>query len=112
MFGTRIRELRRAKGLTQRALADQLDIAFSYISRIETGKVEILPSEDLIRRIAVALDADPDELLDLAGKFDADVLRSAVEQLPELGAVLRRIQPGQLTTQQAAAMMNIVRRAA
>jgi len=111
MFGARIRELRRTKRLTQRALADQLDIAFSYISKIETGHMDVLPSEDLIRRMAVALDADPDELLDLAGKFNPDVLREAVEQLPELGPVLRRIQPGQLTAQQAAAMMNIVSRA-
>lgn len=36
-FGTRVRELRRQKGLTQEQLAERADLHVTYISGIETG---------------------------------------------------------------------------
>src|SRR5579885_3812871 len=64
-FGERLRELRKAKNLGQRALADMVDINFTYLSKIENGRLDFaqFPSEDLIRKLAKALDADEDELL-------------------------------------------------
>ena len=38
-FGERIRELRRRKDLTLRGLAAKLGLGFTYISKIENGKL-------------------------------------------------------------------------
>jgi transcriptional regulator with XRE-family HTH domain len=104
-FGQLIRDLRRQKGLTQRDLAKVLagmglDADFSYISKIENGTVPHPPSEKLIRGLAKVLEADPDELLDLAGKFDQRALQDIVTQIPEAGVLLRRLQGGHLTREQ------------
>ena len=39
-FGQKIRELRKAKGLGQRAVATEVGINFTYLSKIENDKVE------------------------------------------------------------------------
>jgi transcriptional regulator with XRE-family HTH domain len=39
-FSERIRELRQSKGLAQRALAQMISTNFTYISKIETGKLD------------------------------------------------------------------------
>ena len=83
-FGSRLRELRRAKSLSQKRLADQVGINYTYLSKIESEKLDFAPypSEDLIRRLAVALEADEDELLLLAKKIPADI-RERVIARPE-----------------------------
>jgi transcriptional regulator with XRE-family HTH domain len=83
-FGQRIRDLRRAKNLGQRALAEKLGISFSYVSKIENHQLDFgeYPSDDLIRKLARALDADEDELLLLAEKIPAQV-RARVLQRPD-----------------------------
>ena len=48
-IGTRVRELRQAKGLTQQALAGN-GISAGYVSLIESGKRT--PSDDVVRRLA------------------------------------------------------------
>ena len=53
LFGARIRELRKARGLTQDQLADILDIEQKHVSLIELGKS--YPSLDRLARIAEAL---------------------------------------------------------
>src|SRR5690606_16680653 len=64
-FGERIRELRKAKNMSLRALGEAVGVSFTYISKIENEKLDFgdYPSEDLIRKLAQALDADEDELL-------------------------------------------------
>ena len=54
-IGTRVRELRRSKGLTQQALAGD-GISAGYVSLIESGKR--VPSEDVVRRLADRLGVD------------------------------------------------------
>lgn len=104
-FGERIRDLRRTALMTQRDLADRLQAIgiradFTYISKIENNKIEFLPSEELIRGLAKILAADPEELLDLAGKFDAKALQDVVSEIPEAGVLLRRLQSKQVTREQ------------
>lgn len=96
-FGETIKELRKQRGMTQRELADLLEVNFTYISKIENDKLEVLPSEDLIRRMAEVLKADAEELLDLAGKLDLKQLQQLAKDVPQAGVLLRRIQSGQLT---------------
>lgn len=81
-FGQRLRELRKAKNLSQRALADMVGINFTYLSKIENEKLDFaqFPSEDLIRKLAVALDADEDELLLLAQKIPERIRKRVIER--------------------------------
>lgn len=99
-FGNHIKTLRKKRRMTQRELADQLGVNFTYISKIENDKLEVLPSEDLIRRMAGVLAADAEELLDLAGKLDLKQLQQVAKDVPQAGVLLRRIQSGQLTDKQ------------
>ncbi len=81
-FGERLRELRKAKNLSQRALADKVDINFTYLSKVESEKLDFAqyPSEELIRKLAKALDADVDELLLLAKKIPPDIRERVIER--------------------------------
>lgn len=72
-FGERLRELRQAKGLSLRSLADEVDVDFTYLSKIENGKAGYLPGADTIRALAVALEADSFELLQLADKVPPEM---------------------------------------
>jgi HTH-type transcriptional regulator, competence development regulator len=84
-FGGRIRELRQAKELTLRALAKIVKVTFTYVSKIENQKLSFgeFPSDDLIVKLARALDADPDELLLLAEKIP-EAIRKRVLQRPDV----------------------------
>jgi transcriptional regulator with XRE-family HTH domain len=56
-----IRKRRLAVGLTQQKLAVRLRRSVAYVGRVERGKANIAAAEFV--RIALALDADPVELL-------------------------------------------------
>lgn len=60
-FGSRVRELRLATGLTQETFADHCGFARTYLSRIETGGAN--PSLDAIKVLADALGTDLSTLL-------------------------------------------------
>ncbi len=78
-FGTRLRDLRKKAGLSQRELADRIGVNFSYLSKIES-RVMPPPSEQVIHRLAEVLDTDRDELLLLAGKIPADIAQMLKNQ--------------------------------
>lgn len=59
--GANIRFYRQAKGLTQEALAEKLDVSCSYIGYLERGQKS--PSLDLIDRISKTLEIEPALLL-------------------------------------------------
>lgn len=81
-FGQKIRALRKAKSLSQRDLAAKVKVNFTYISKIENEKLDFgdYPSEDLIIKIAKALDADADELLILAKKVPEGVRKRVIQR--------------------------------
>jgi len=58
----RIREIRKAKGMTQEDLAESSRVSLRTIQRIENGETET--RGDTLRRLAQALNTSPDELLD------------------------------------------------
>jgi transcriptional regulator with XRE-family HTH domain len=64
LFGARIRELRKAQGLTQEQLADFLGIEQKHVSLIELGKS--YPSLDRLMRIAEVLKVPLPSLFDFA----------------------------------------------
>lgn len=83
-FGERVRELRKAKELTLRDVAAKVGINFTYLSKIENGKLDFsdYPSEKLIRKLGKALSGDTDELLLLAEKVP-DRIRKRVLERPD-----------------------------
>ncbi|MFN9289345.1 MAG: helix-turn-helix domain-containing protein [Planctomyces sp.] len=91
-FGERIRELRQAKQLTLRELAAHVGVGFTYISKIENHKLEEGhgPSEKLIHKLAVELDADEEELLLLAEKLP-EVIRKRVIEHPQAFMALAQL---------------------
>src|SRR5271154_6570882 len=64
-IGKMIREARQARGISLRALAAQVGIHFSHLSKIENGKDQI--GRDSLAKIAEALGVDPDLMLGEAG---------------------------------------------
>jgi transcriptional regulator with XRE-family HTH domain len=91
-FGQKIRELRRAKKLGQRAVAAAVGINFTYLSKIENDKVDFaaFPSEATIRKLAEVLDADVDELLLMAKKIP-DHIRERVLERPEAFRMIAKL---------------------
>lgn len=61
-IGKRIKEMREAKGLTQRELEERTGLAHNHIARIEAGRYNV--SIDTLSKIATALDAEVN-ILDL-----------------------------------------------
>lgn len=75
-FGQRLRELRKAKDLTQIELAKKSAISFTYVSKLETGALPP-PKQKIILALAKALGAnqdDTDELFGLANKIPPELL--------------------------------------
>ena len=64
-IGKMIREARQARGISLRALANQVGIHFSHLSKIENGKDHI--GRDSLAKIAEELGVDPDLMLGEAG---------------------------------------------
>lgn len=86
-FGIRLRALRREHGLTQRQLAELVNLDFTYLSKLENAAD--IPGEDAVERLAAALDADADELLALAGKLPAELREWQAD--PRAYRLLRRL---------------------
>lgn len=68
-LGERVRALRRERGLTQRRLAEQAGVDFTYLSKIENDRLEHTPSVRTLLQIARALGADELDLMELANKL-------------------------------------------
>jgi transcriptional regulator with XRE-family HTH domain len=96
-LGARLRELRKAKQLTLRQLADRVEVGFTYLSKIENGKLEAghSPSDHLLERMATELDADAIELLLLAEKIPDPIRRRFIER-PEAFAMIARLKDSEL----------------
>ena len=67
-FGKTLKNLRKEHKITQRDLADRVNVDFTYISKMENNKLENSPSEGTIKKIAKELSYDADELIFLAKK--------------------------------------------
>jgi transcriptional regulator with XRE-family HTH domain len=107
-FGERIRELRteRDDHMSLRELAGRVGIDFTYLSKIENGKVSP-PSNEVIEKLARELEADLEELLALAAKVSQEDLRKAVAQDPRIGVLFRKLQSRDLSEKQLKQMLEI-----
>lgn len=89
-FGHTIRDARKRRGLSQKYLAERAGIDFTYLSKIENGRMAP-PSEKAIRAMAAELATDPDELIRLAGKVPSDLAEFLVRD-PNAIRMLRSFQ--------------------
>lgn len=69
LFGSRLREVRLSRGMTQAQLAERAEVSEAYVGRLERGRAA--PGVDLVARLAVALGTTPGDLLPLSGQPDA-----------------------------------------
>jgi len=106
-FGRRLRDLRKQKHVSQRDLAAQVGIDFTYLSKIEVGR-SAPPSEEVIRHIAQVLDADEDELINLAGKVPKD-LKAVLEESPQAVELLRVLSERKLPDETYRQMLELAR---
>jgi transcriptional regulator with XRE-family HTH domain len=93
-FGQTLQKIRRAKGKTQRNVADAIGMDYGYYSRIENDRFDYKPSRETIEKIIETLECDENEkaeLLAAAGRIDTEMrelAQKAVER-PELRSLFR-----------------------
>jgi len=77
-FGTVLREKRRAAGLSQRQLAERVGVDFSYISKLENGRLPA-PAADTAVRLAEILGCPAEDLLSAAKKMPTGLSASLTD---------------------------------
>ncbi len=97
--GQRIRDLRKSKGYTLRQLAPMVGVGFSYLCKVENGRLDSSdsPSESLIHRLAEVLDGDEDELLILSRRVPPSIANRIFE-MPEAFRMLAECNDRELET--------------
>ena len=83
-LGLLLRKLRKAKGLSLRMLAKQVDVSFVNIAHIENGRV--VTSKKVLKQLAKALNYNLDKLLAVGNKVDDDIekiIRKKPETVPQ-----------------------------
>ncbi len=64
LFGIRVKELRKNRGLSQEELAEKTDISSKYLSRVEMG--QHFPSIDTLESLAKALQVELKDFFEFA----------------------------------------------
>ena len=72
LLGSRIKELRKQKGMSQELLAQDSGLSLRTIQRIENGQTN--PTGESLKRLSNALNVNPDELIDWSIKEDKKYL--------------------------------------
>lgn len=75
-FASKLKEIRKQRGLTQEQLAELVDVAPRHISFIETARS--FPSSDLIERICSALNVTYSALFDFREELTREELISNI----------------------------------
>jgi Zn-dependent peptidase ImmA (M78 family)/transcriptional regulator with XRE-family HTH domain len=94
-IGELIRQQRGVAGLTQRQLGELVGTSYTHISKVEAGKE--LPSADLVRQIAQALEGNTEEFLLLAGRVPEELGDVVIEKQDLAPRFLRSWREGQIT---------------
>src|SRR5436305_9732889 len=89
-FGAALRRFRQAAGLSQRELATQVGLDFTYISKLENDRLPP-PAADTIVALCKVLHIEPEELLALVGKLPTGI-QKAVSTNKGAQTFLREVQ--------------------
>ena len=106
-FGEYLRGLRKRAGLSQRELAQQAGIDFTYLSKIENGRVDP-PGEMTMRALARALGTEAEDLLARARKMPRDLKQLVAQGSPEKTLLLRRIAQTPMTPERVQRMLRLL----
>src|SRR5215471_3735168 len=87
-FGALVRREREAKQIGLREMAKKIGVSPTYLSKIERGDFAP-PAEDRVRKIAVIIGRDADELLALAGRVASDLTEIIRQRPREMADFLR-----------------------
>jgi transcriptional regulator with XRE-family HTH domain len=94
-FPERLVQLRKAKGLTQRQLSEQIGIHLTQVQRYENGTSQ--PTLDVLRKLALALGVSADVLLfDQTERGPDEALKLKFEAIRQFTARERAIAEGVL----------------
>ena len=89
IIGRRVREIRRNQALSQRELAQRLNVPRTYLSKVETGKV--LPTIATLSRLAGVLGVEVHQLL-----FPREALELSQDSfLLEIASMIQSLTPEQ-----------------
>lgn len=97
-LGIALREYRRAAGISQRELAQKAGLDFSYISKIENGRIPP-PSADTMVLICKILGVKSEELLALTGKLPSEI-QTNISSSRAAQVFLREAQSMQLSDEE------------
>ena len=97
-FGERIRRIREERNLGLRKTASLVGISATFLSRVETGKEQVTPSEDTIRKLAEVLGDDFNELMQRAGRISSQV-KKYMNADPGMPEFLRRAQESNISSE-------------
>ena len=92
-FGAFIRREREGKEIGLREMAKKIGVSPTYLSKVERDEFSP-PAEDKVRKIAVILDLDADELLARAGRVSSDLTEIIRSQPREMANFLRSASGG------------------
>lgn len=104
-FGIHLRRLRLDQHMSQRNLAALVGVDFTYISKIESGQLAP-PSEEVLRKIARALDTDEDDLINRAGKVPTEI-KVTLQDNPLLAELLRTLSEKRLPNEVYRQMLDV-----
>jgi HTH-type transcriptional regulator, competence development regulator len=94
-FGKYLRRKRKEKQMSQRTLAEETGVDFSYLSKVENdvpGFASV--SEPTLTKLAAALEVDSDEMITRAGKIPSDVKRMLVDDFSLVKEIRQRKRSG------------------
>src|SRR4051812_40760290 len=86
-FGEKVRQARKAKKYDLRTLAGVVGVHFTYLRKGENAHLDFgdYPSDELILKLAKALDVDADELLLLAERIPERIKKRVLERPDAFG---------------------------
>lgn len=90
-LGERLAKIRKAKGLTQKDLADKIGIMRTRVTDYELGRMRLY--DEMVIRFAIALGVKTDEILGLEeSKYDSDPINiSLVKKVKQI----EKLPPGE-----------------
>jgi HTH-type transcriptional regulator, competence development regulator len=107
-FGQRLRELRKAKFLSQKQLAEMVGLDFTYLSKVETGAMPP-PAEATIRKLADALHVPAESLIALAGRLSEDQSQIVSRRSDLIPDLFRAIGDSKITDEQLKALIAMLK---